>query len=52
LVEPVFKKLKKGEMPEFGEKTGMDKSSYRKATRLGRLLLRYIDQGVEDGLDE
>ncbi|HEX8248911.1 MAG TPA: hypothetical protein VF599_12105 [Pyrinomonadaceae bacterium] len=52
LVEPVFKKPRKGEMPEFDGKTGMVKSTYRQATGLGRLLLRYIDQGVEDGFDE
>ena len=52
LVEPVFKKPRKGEMPEFDEKTGMVKSTYRQATGLGRLLLRYIDQGVEDGFDK
>lgn len=40
-----FKKLKKGEVPEFDEKTGMIKGEGYEITPLGRLLLRSIDQG-------
>ncbi|MDD2732340.1 MAG: hypothetical protein PHF56_00240 [Desulfuromonadaceae bacterium] len=40
-----FSKPKKGELPEFDEKTGMIKASGYEITSLGRLLLRSIDQG-------
>ena len=39
-----FKKPKRGELPEFDEKTGMVKASGHNITSLGRLLLRSIDQ--------
>lgn len=38
-----FKKPKKGEFPEFDEKTGAMKSQGHDITSLGRILLRYID---------
>jgi len=38
-----FKKPKKGELPEFDEKTGMIKASGYNSTPLGRLLLRNMD---------
>ena len=40
-----FKKLKRGEFPEFDDKTGMVKAQGYDITGLGRLLLRSIDQG-------
>ena len=40
--------LKRGEAPEFDEKTGMIKSSGCDLTDLGKLLLRVIDQDEED----
>ena len=42
-----FKKPKRGQSPEFDEKTGMIKSSGHNITPLGRLLLRSIDLGGE-----
>lgn len=39
---PVYKSIKKGELPEFDEKTGRIKSSSFRVTPLGKLLLRYI----------
>ncbi len=45
LLNPRFTKPKKGELPEFDEKTGIIKSSGYEITSLGRLLLRSIDQG-------
>lgn len=45
LLKPRFKKPKRGELPEFDEKTGMIKASGYDSTSLGRLLLRSIDQG-------
>ena len=44
LLKPRFKRLKKGELPEFDEKTGMIKASGHTITSLGNLLLRVIDQ--------
>ena len=44
-----FKKPKRGEFPEFDEKTGMVESIGYDITSLGRLLLRSIDQGKGDG---
>ncbi len=40
LLRPRFKKLKKGDLPEFDEKTGMMKAQGADITPLGRLLLR------------
>lgn len=48
LLEPVYKKIKKGEVPEFDEKTGSLKVSYTKTTGLGRVLLKYIDETFVD----
>lgn len=42
-----FQRPRRGESPEFDEKTGMMKSSGYDLTDLGRLLLRTIDQGEE-----
>lgn len=47
LLRSRFKKPKRGELPEFDEKTGMVKASGYDITSLGRLLLRSIDQGGE-----
>ena len=47
LLKPRFKKPKRGELPEFDEKTGMIKAQGYDITALGRLLLRCIDQGGE-----
>ena len=44
LIKKRFAKPKRGELPEFDEKTGMMKSSGYDITSLGRLLLRSIDQ--------
>lgn len=49
LFKPKFKKPKKGELPEFDEKTGMIKASGYETTSLGRLLLRVIDQEDKEG---
>ncbi len=38
-----FSNIKKGEMPEFDNKTGMMKSNGYELTSLGRLFLKYID---------
>lgn len=47
LLKPKFKKTKRGEIPEFDDKTGMIKAQGYEITSLGRLLLRSIDQAVE-----
>lgn len=47
LLKMRFKKPKRGETPEFDEKTGMIKAQGYDITGLGRLLLRSIDQGGE-----
>lgn len=46
LLEPVYKRPEKGKLPEFDDKTGQIKATSFKATWLGKLLLRYIDQGT------
>ena len=43
LLRTTYKKPKKGQLPEFDEKTGMMKAGSDRITPLGRLLLRYID---------
>lgn len=43
LARTKYKKPKKGQLPEFDEKTGMMKAGSDQITRLGRLLLRYIE---------
>ena len=47
-----FKKPKRGELPEFDEKTGMVKVQGYDITSLGRLLLRSIDQDEDTGSEE
>lgn len=48
LIQQRFAKLKKGEFPDFDQKTGMIKSSGTEITPLGRLLLRRIGLAEED----
>jgi len=48
LVRHQFAKLKKGEIPDFDEKTGMVKSRGTEITPLGRLLLRRLGLAEED----
>lgn len=43
LIKKNFRKPRKGELPEFDDKTGMMKASGADVTRLGRMLLRYLD---------
>lgn len=43
LIRQRFKKPKRGEFPEFDQKTGMMKMSGSDVTQLGRMLLRYLD---------
>jgi hypothetical protein len=47
LLKARFKKPKRGELPEFDDKTGMIKAQGYDVTGFGRLLLRSIDQGGE-----
>ena len=47
LLRQKFKKPKRGELPEFDEKTGMIKAQGYEITPLGRILLRIIDQDGE-----
>ncbi len=42
LLQPIFKKTRKDEMPEFDPSTGMIKSSGYKLTWFGSMLLRYL----------
>lgn len=46
LLEPVYKKQEAGKLPEFDDKTGRMKATAHRVTRLGKLLLRYIDQSA------
>jgi hypothetical protein len=48
LLRPVYKRLKKGELPEFDEETGMPKVTGHRITPLGKLFLRYIDIADSD----
>ncbi|HFG1639841.1 TPA: hypothetical protein ACGFW1_003522 [Vibrio cholerae] len=43
LIKIRYKKPRKGELPEFDEKTGMIKANGHSITRLGSLLLRSLD---------
>lgn len=43
LIRQRFKKPKRGELPEFDEKTGMMKASGSDVTRIGKMFLRYLD---------
>ena len=45
LIEEDFKSVKKGELPELDEKTGKMKANGFSGNALGRLLLKYIDEG-------
>lgn len=45
-----FKRPKRGELPEFDERTGMIKARGDDITRLGRLLLRYVGLAGEDDM--
>ena len=42
LLSPVFRSLKKGELPEFDPKTGMMKSTRDQITPLGRMVLQHV----------
>lgn len=48
LMQPRFRSLRRGEMPEFDENTGMMKASGHELTWLGKLLLRRIDMAPSD----
>ncbi|MCY3931987.1 MAG: hypothetical protein OXH70_09725 [Acidobacteria bacterium] len=48
LLHQTFRRPKKGELPEFDEKTGMIKSHGTSLSPLGRLLLRRIGLAEED----
>jgi len=48
LLAPTFKTLKKGELPEFDQKTGMIKQQSRRLTPLGRMLLRHVGLAADD----
>lgn len=48
LLKREYKTPKKGELPEFDDKTGMIKEKSVKLTSLGRLLLKYIDMSDEN----
>lgn len=50
LLTPTFKTLKKGELPEFDQKTGMIKQQSRRITPLGRMLLRHVRLASDDDL--
>ncbi len=43
LISESFKSIKKGELPEFDDRTGKIKVSHYNCSNLGKLLLRYID---------
>lgn len=47
LLKREYKALKKGEFPEFDDKTGMIKEKSISLTSLGRLILKYIDMPDE-----
>jgi hypothetical protein len=46
LMAPRFKSTKKGELPDFDERTGMIKQQSREITPLGRMLLRHIGLAI------
>lgn len=50
LIRPNFRSPRRGELPEFDDKTGMIKVSCHSITWLGRLLLRFID--LDDGMEK
>jgi len=50
LLAPTFKALKKGEFPEFDQKTGMIKQQSRRLTPLGRMLLRHVGLASQDDI--
>lgn len=43
LIKPRYKKTKRGEFPEFDQKTGRMKASGYEITRMGRTLVRFIN---------
>lgn len=43
LTRPRFKSVRRGEIPEFDDKTGMMKANGSEITRLGIMLLRYLN---------
>ena len=47
LLQARFKNIRRGELPEFDDETGMIKRQSYGTTALGRLLIRSIDQGGE-----
>lgn len=49
LIRPRFSRPRRGELPEFDDKTGKMKASWYDVTWLGRLLLRAI--GLNDGME-
>lgn len=48
LLKPRFKPRKRGQLPEFDENTGSFKASGSELTRLGGLLLRFLDLTDQD----
>lgn len=48
LLEPIFKRTRKGESPEFDIATGRIKATSYKVSSLGQLLLQYINDGEEN----
>jgi hypothetical protein len=46
LLEPAYKKPETGKVPEFDVKTGRLKATDLRVTRLGKLLLRYVEHGA------
>lgn len=48
LLKATFRKPKRGEAPEFDEKTGMMKAKGLELSPLGRLLLRRVGVAEED----
>jgi hypothetical protein len=48
LLRPVYKRLKKGEIPDFDEETGMPKVTGHRITAWGKLFLRYIEIAEPD----
>jgi hypothetical protein len=45
LIRPSFQKTRRGELPEFDDRTGLLKASGNQITPLGRLLVKAIGQG-------
>lgn len=47
LIDAKFSRVEKDKLPDFDEKTGMLRASYVETSKLGRLLLRYMDLSSE-----